>query len=135
MRMTIEPRVLLEFELCGSATDSLFPQAEARLMTDLEAQEAILFVARSKDLRRYRSLMDFLFCETFPEYRGRCRKFYDGVGAPLRETLTDLPEWSYYNRVMLGALEFAKAARRQGGEVAWSWFVGVLKRAVKQSGN
>lgn len=135
MRMTIEPRVLQEFELCGGATDSLFPQVEARLMADEEAQKALLFVTQSKEVRRYQSLMDFLFCETFPEHRGRCRKFYDGGGQPLRETLTELPEWSFYNRVMLGALEFAKAARRQGGKVAWSWFVSVLKRAVKQNGN
>jgi hypothetical protein len=135
MRMTLEPRILQEFELCGGATDSLFPQVEARLMADVDAQKALVFVAQSKDVGRYASMMDFLFCETFPEHRSRCLKFYAQDGPPLRQTLSELPVWKFYHRVMLGALEFAKAAHRQGDKIAWSWFVSVLKRAVKEQGS
>ena len=135
MRMTLDLRILQEFELCGGATDSLFPHVEARLMADVEAQKALVFVAQSKEVSRYASMMDFLFCETFPEHRGRCQKFYASEGPPLRQTLSDLPEWKFYDRVMRGALEFAKAAFRQGDKVAWSWFVSVLKRAVKDRDN
>jgi hypothetical protein len=139
VKQTLEPRFLpgldLEFRLCGGATDSLFPQVEAALLGDLEAQEALFYVAESKSVRRYWSLMDFAFCEIFPEHRGKCRAYYEAGGASLREMLSEVEEWRFYNRVMIEALAFAKAAYRLRRRAPWCRFVGILKQAVKQSQN
>ena len=136
--MTLSAMVIeveLAVELCGGATSSIFPQVEALLLSDTNAQAALRFVSEGKKVDSYRSMMDFLFCETFREYRTRCQRFYAGEGPSLSEILSsDLPQWRYYNRVLLAAIHFATVVARRGSSIPWCGFVATIKKAVRESG-
>lgn len=69
------------------ATDSLFVTTE-RCLANAEWQKAVRRVAPAKKMARYRTMIDFLFCEIYTEYRPACFEFYLDRGPPLREILT-----------------------------------------------
>lgn len=64
-------------DLSGGATESIFPEVEAMLFTTSseDYQKALQYVAAKKDMNRYKSVVDFLFCELFPEWQHKCRQY------------------------------------------------------------
>ena len=78
----------LAIDLVGGATQSIFVNAEALLLSSSDWQNAIEYVAKRKKMDKYRSIIDFLFCELFPDWRIPCRRFYAGNGPPLKTLLT-----------------------------------------------
>jgi len=104
---------------------SLFPQAE-RLLDRPVTQRALRFIGARKRVGRYHCLMDFLFCELFPRpWRGRCRRFYQDLGPPLREFLAR-GEVERFDRALVVALEGALGAFAEGRPTTWA----VFKREV-----
>lgn len=65
---------------------SIFTEAEA-LMSIRDSQRAVIALANSKGLDDYNEIMDLLFCELFPQFRGACLRFYNRRGPQLRKTL------------------------------------------------
>lgn len=126
----LRPDAALRLEPCGGASDSLFPEVEALLSSDSDAQEALHFMIGRKDAGRYRSLMDFVFCETFKEHRKPCLAHYAGNGPPLRELVRDPKALAFCDRVLRGAIALAKEAYKRRQRVPWCWFIATAKKAV-----
>lgn len=87
-RLTVSQRMLLDLDLFGGATESIFPEVERFLEADSDHQKALQWIAKNKDSSRYRSVMDFIVCETFPEWRSACFRYYAGSGVLLRDEIT-----------------------------------------------
>lgn len=134
--LRLVPRSELRIEACGGATDSLFPEVERILAEEPGAFDAFVHVTRTKSatLAQYESMVDFVFCETFPENRQSCRRYYDGKGPPLRELIAGSPQWTHYNRVMVHAIGLAKACKARDERVHWCRFVSYLKKGVRAHG-
>jgi len=66
-------------------TDSIFVKTEKKLNSS-DYQESLEFVGRLKNMGKYRSMMDFLFCESFPAWRFHAFRFYNGRGPQLKDT-------------------------------------------------
>ena len=73
-------------ELTGGMTsETVFPLTEDRLQ-NTDVQYAIKFVAARKNMDKYRSMMDFIFVETFPElWKIKCFNYYNGNGVQIIE--------------------------------------------------
>jgi len=73
-----------ELKLSGGVTSTLFPKTEEKLEEGDDYIEALKFIARRKNMKRYRSVMDFLFCEMFPApWRFKAFKYYNNQGPRL----------------------------------------------------
>ena len=66
----------------------------------------------------YRSLLDALLVETFPEFRVSCEAFYENAGPPLREILTQ-EEAQTYDAVLVGLIEMGYLRRLLGEPGGW----------------
>lgn len=117
-RMTVAQQQLLDLDLFGGATESIFPEVEAYLQADHDHQKAIQWVAQRKDASRYKSVLDFLFCETFPEWRSVCFRFYVGSGEQLRHVIT-MPQRLVFAWTLLQMIEHAYAAFSEQRWISW----------------
>lgn len=127
MEMRLEQR---QFMLTGGMTQSVFPEAET-LLEDLDYQSALGFVSGRKDMNRYHSMMDFLFCEIFIEHRSRCFAYYEDSEKPqLKDVLGD-PELARYDRWLMAALKLAKQKFEENRVLSWTRYrVEVLRLAA-----
>jgi hypothetical protein len=110
-----------ELALTGGLTESIFPEAEMLFRVSTDYQKALKYVARHKDMERYESIMDFLFCELHPEFRAGCFKYYLDRRRPLRKILTEQERYFYACRLVL-ALEAAYAAWKQDLVNSWTQY-------------
>lgn len=116
--------------VCGGATMSVFPQAEAWLLGDNDRQRALEYVASRKDMARYKSMMDFLFCEIFVQFRSKCMKYYADKGPKLREVIT-VEQLLFFSDALLKGLELAYRAFTDQRHMSWARFRSeVLKLAA-----
>ncbi|MDP3901859.1 MAG: hypothetical protein Q8Q37_02710 [bacterium] len=107
---------------CGGATESIFPQVEAWLLGEnTDRQKALEYVASRKNMRRYQSVIDFLFCEIFIEHQGGCFKYYAGNGPKLKDIIT-AEQLVSYNEKLLSALEIAYGAYKEKRRLSWTKF-------------
>jgi len=116
----VSPTVIVRTipQILGGATASIFPEIEALLLQG-EYQDALLYFARRKNMDKYRSVMDFFFCELHPEWQRACQRFYDGQGQQLKELL--LPsEFAMFNKRMLIALEVAREEYHFNSHMSWA---------------
>lgn len=110
MKMMLSPQVTVamsqKLKLVGGCTQTIFPEVEVWLKTQSDRRRALEYVAARKNMNRYRSVIDFLFCEIFVEWRRACFRYYQGSGPQLRfEISEELRE--IYVRVLLMALQRA----------------------------
>lgn len=119
----------LKLQLClqqalmivGGATESVFPQVEALLISNSDMQCALEHVAARKDMRRYESMVDFLFCEVFTQYRRPCFRYYAEEGPQLKDMVT--PEkLAGFSTVLMSALEIAYDAFKKERRMSWASF-------------
>lgn len=89
--------------------NSAFRMTEATLGRG-KYQAALKFVGATAAMGGYREVIDFLFCELFPEYRAACMAYYAGEGPSLNETL-DAETVRRCDRAMLCLLAVASAIR------------------------
>ena len=69
----------------GGLTKDIFIRTAEKLM-NTDYQKALMFVGKRKNMDRYRSMVDFLFCEIFPNpWRYRCFRFYEEEGPRLKD--------------------------------------------------
>jgi len=108
-------------EVSGGATGSIFPQVEALLISDGDWQAALEYVAARKDMKRYRSMIDFLFCELHPRWRGACKRFYEDRG-PLLKEMISVEELDHFNKRLLGALEVARKLYQEQSCKSFAWY-------------
>ena len=116
-RMTV--RQLLDLDLIGGITKSIFPEVEAYLEVDHDHQRALQWVARSKSAERYQSVMDWLFCETYRQWRGACQRFYEDDDEPTLKDLITEPERKQYAWGMLQMIKQAYEAFKEERWMSW----------------
>jgi hypothetical protein len=84
---------------------SIFEGTEGALSSTY-VEGCLKYIARRKNMDRYHSVIDFLFCELFPVYQPSCFRFYDGNGPQLRKIL-DKEQILFYDNQLLKALALA----------------------------
>lgn len=107
--------------LVGGATLSIFPQAESWLLSNADNYEALEFVACRKNMKKYHSMIDFIFCELFVKYRKDCFRYYEKKGLLLKEIISR-EEIEWYDAVLLGALKLAHQIFREQRKTNWASF-------------
>lgn len=128
MNQCLEQRQLL---VAGGMTETIFPAVED-LLNETEYQKALEFVSRRKNMRRYHSMMDFLFCEIFIAYRHRCFVYYAGHKGSkrLKDTISE-EERTEYEKWLVAALGVALKKMVEARELSWTSFrAEVLKLAA-----
>ena len=115
----------------GGATETIFPKVELLLRED-DYMEALEFVASRKNMHRYYSVMDFLFCELHPEWIPSCKRFYAGKGPLLKEQITDEQIDAYQER-LLKALSVARDLFREARCRSWGWYREQVEVAIKEA--
>lgn len=108
-------------DVIGGATLSIFRQAESWLLAHADHQRALEYVARRKNMEKYHSMMDFLFCEVFVKYQKDCFRYYEGKGPLLKEMISQ-EQIDRYDTVLLEALKIAYQAFCEQRKVSWGWF-------------
>jgi len=73
--------------ISGGATSSIFPKAELMLFNDSTNMKALFWLTGKKNTA-YRSVIDFLFCESFPNFKRFCFEFYNNEGPALCDIIT-----------------------------------------------
>ena len=130
LRLVPRMAITQSLKLVGGATESIFPQVEAMLLGDGDYQEALEFVAARKKLDNYRSMIDFLFCELHPEWRMKCRAFYNSIGPQLKDQIT-VEQLMAFNTRLLKALEVAHELFTEKRCKSWEWYRGQVEEAMK----
>lgn len=120
----------LELDPIGGCTESIFTQVEKKLTSSSDIQNALRYVSSRKKMDNYRSMIDFLFCELHPYYRGSCQRFYHHGGPPLREMIT-AEQVAYYDRYLLTALNVAYDLFCEKRCRSWSWYRKEVKEAFQ----
>ncbi len=130
LRMESRLAIIQSLQIVGGATHFIFPQVEAMLLESEDYQRALEFVAARKKINRYRSVIDFLFCELHPEWRMACRRFYAGNGPQLKDQIT--PEQLVeFNKRLLKAIEVAYDLFCEQRRKSWGWYREQVKEAIK----
>src|SRR5208283_3198115 len=96
-------------------TYSIFIKSERWLLADPEHLRAIEQSIQVKRANRFRSLMDYLFCELFPQFSADCQEYYNGKGKPLRQMVAP-PEIRSYDEVLHGVFK-----------ILWAFFCSDVK--------
>ncbi len=109
--------IIQSLQLTGGATNSIFPEAEAILNAG-DYIKALEFVGSRKNMTRYQSVMDFLFCELHQEWQWSCFKYYAGMGPQLSEMIS-VDQLIEYNGRLLLALEIALKLHEERQRIAW----------------
>ncbi len=60
----------------GGATRSLFPKCKALLKADKTRCELVLEFGNDQEFTDYESLMDYLVCSLFPQFKEPCLRYY-----------------------------------------------------------
>lgn len=120
MGMMLCLQIRQQLRIAGGCTQTIFTEAE-KLLRESDYQEALKHVGSRKNMDRYESMMDFLFCEIFPRWRYRCFRYYDGEGKQLRFLLSK-EEISRYDSQLVTALEVAMEALKEEWMVSWGHY-------------
>ena len=130
MQLLMIPRCALEFRqelrISGGVTRSIFHYTEMVLNYNTDIMNALKYVAARKKMDRYKSIMDFLFCEIFTGWIFHCRRFYNGEGPPLRDTLSK-EQIEKYDLMLMQALEVAYRLFQEDRCKSWKQFVSCAK--------
>ena len=119
-RQEVTVRQALELALLGGMTDSIFPEVEKWLQVSTDRQRALEWVAARKRMDRYKSIIDFLFVETFDHFRPACLAYYADKGPPLKDMIT-VANREKFSRTLLLVLQVAYDAFCAERRVTWGW--------------
>jgi hypothetical protein len=110
-------------KISGGATDSIFPAVENLLNGSTEMWKSLEYVAARKNMGRYQSVMDFIFCEIWTGYRRACMKYYDDLGDELRlKHQITVKQRGQFELIMLQALQVAHEAMCEKRRLSWEKF-------------
>lgn len=113
---------MFQIQTCDSGySDCIFKEADA-LLNDSDAWHALQFVANKKNMDRYHSVMDFLFCELMGGvWVGRCMAFYRGNGKRLLELMTP-EEILCCDKLLCVAIWYAQDCLKKHRQETWTKF-------------
>jgi len=121
MQMSLVVAQEQTISLVGGLTESIFPRVEQWLQLSSDHAESLKYIAARKNMNRYRSVVDFLFCEIFLRFRSRCFAYYDERGKKLAEIITESERQEFEN-VLMTALQGAYNAFREKRRLSWATF-------------
>lgn len=128
MEMSMSCEFRYELRVCGGITQSIFPGVET-MLHHTEYQKALEFVAAYKDTGEYRSLVDFLFCEIFTQYKPACFRFYRRRGRQQLRFLITEKQRAQFELLLVGGLQIAYDLFCERREQSWESFrLRVLRR-------
>ena len=110
-----------ELEIDGGTTETIFPLVEKMLMEEEDFQESLQYVSSRKNMNRYVSMMDYLFCEIYRDQQKACFRFYEGKGQPLRFLINE-EQRNRYERGLIIALNEARNIFRAKRRADWSYY-------------
>jgi len=88
MNMSMSLRLVCKQEqlllLKPNMTDELFILSDFYLKETSQHQALLKMFANYNQMNKYRSILDMLLCEIFPEFRKGCYSFYRGEGPQLK---------------------------------------------------
>jgi hypothetical protein len=102
-----------------SVTLTVFPTSEHWLRETVDHQRATEKVAGRCKSENFRSLMDFLFANVFPDCYWFVMDFYADEAPPLREILTQ-DQCSVIDQILIEALKLAYQDFCEDRERSWS---------------
>jgi len=105
------PKFDLQQTLEPQSFSSIFLKTEKKLDSS-HIQDCLKYIARRKNMARYHSIVDFLFCELYTEYQKGCFRFYAGQGPPLRKILKK-NQIRFFDQQLVKALNFAIEFEKQ----------------------
>ena len=70
----------------------------------------------------YRSMIDFLFCELFEQYRGKCFSFYLDDEKPMLKNILSHDQIKKYDYIMVQSLRLAHKIMSEKRMESWCWF-------------
>ena len=110
----------LELKISGGWSETCFPKTEDKLNQTIY-QKSLRFVGGYKRAKYYRSVMDMLFGECFPEWRFNLMRFYAGKGERLIDDpmMTDEQILAMDEIMCNVILEVAKIALQESWEKEW----------------
>ena len=98
---------------------TIFPMVEAWLSYD-DRFKAVGYMARRKDAGKYRSVIDFIFGESFGEReRATCFNYYEDKGPKLKKLYTE-EERRWYEHIMLGVCVAAYKGFCEKRRASWT---------------
>jgi len=112
-------RIMVRVEVSPFST--IFKKAENCLS---EYEEAVLKLSKRKKVDKYKSLMDFLFCEVFPNWKYPCHLYYQERGDQLSQTLEE-KEVKQYDAYLMGIVLSAKDCCDD--KISWGDFVSIFR--------
>jgi len=128
--LKIRVALIQSLQMVGGATQSIFPQVEALLLGSSDYQRALEYVAARKNMEKYRSAMDFLFCELHPKWRMACQRYYADSGPQLKDQIS--PEQLVeFNERLIKALEVAYELFCEQRRKSWGWYREQVEEAIK----
>lgn len=123
MQLSLSPsirfEIRLELQVSNGITLTVFPMSENWLGDCSEHQWAVKRVAGRCKAENFRSLMDFLFANVFPDCYWLVMDFYADEGPPLREIL-NRTQCYMIDCVLLEALKLAYQDYCEDRERSWS---------------
>ena len=135
LSLRIEP-IQIQTVINGGVTESIFPKVEKRL--NGKSLEALQFVASKKNMDKYKSVIDFFFCEIFPDWQDECFAFYKNNGCNLKKMLTPEEVASYESWLLIAldiAEEFLKETQQTfKGRSAWHQYHRITIRQILFTG-
>lgn len=90
LNLSIKQSLVLEPEYVGGATESIFVLFESKILSNKDNIKGVydwLLHPLRIHMNRYESVMDWIFCNCFPEFRKLCFDFYKTNRYPLRDIL------------------------------------------------
>lgn len=121
MRISLAYQQELSIRQEGEYLASIFVLTEEAL-NDGDTLEALRFVASGKKMGRYRSIVDFLFCEVAGEpWVSRCRAFYAERGPALRNVLPQA-EIDRWDLILVRVLGYAVRCLAEERRQTWTRF-------------
>jgi len=128
LQLSIAPRQQLQRVVGGATEDpTIFPRTH-KVLRRVSTQKVLLETYKM-ECEGYRSLMDALFSETFPQWKPLCFAFYQDRALPLRLILK--PEHARsIDTLLLTYLQMAKGLGKEevwdDGIPSWPTFIDTL---------
>lgn len=114
---SLDLKLKQSWEWAGGLTKTIFPITKDKMNTT-ENLNAILYIGKRKQIGRYRSIMDFLFCEINPQYKKHCFKYYEDGEERLKDILEDY-EIVYHDAKLICAIKVAFNLYNSEKNIKW----------------
>ena len=117
--------------ITGGMTEKAFPKSEHMLKNNVYYLTAVKTTANKNKFNRYKSLMDYIFCETWPiPWKIRCFRHYKGAVGLLTESNIQSYEILWYD-IIMSRLLFKLCFNYVSNEYTWHKVIGIMREYVR----